>query len=74
MTDGYVNPCIDIESTYGTHFALTKDISIAAPTIYALDKSPTKEFPIGFQYFNTTLNKPIWWTGTVWVDSTGAEI
>lgn len=28
----------------------------------------------GFQYFDTTLNKPIWWTGSKWVDSTGADI
>lgn len=28
----------------------------------------------GFQYFDTTLNKPIWWTGTEWVDAGGAEI
>lgn len=28
----------------------------------------------GFQYFDTTLNKPIWWTGSKWVDATGAEV
>ena len=26
-----------------------------------------------FQYFDTTLNKPIWWTGTKWVDSMGID-
>lgn len=25
----------------------------------------------GFQYFDTTLNKTIWWNGTIWVDSMG---
>ena len=29
---------------------------------------------VGFQYFDTTLNKPIWWTGTKWVDATGTEV
>ena len=29
---------------------------------------------IGFQYFDTTLKKPIWWSGTEWVDSTGASV
>lgn len=24
--------------------------------------------------FDTTLNKPIWWTGTKWVDATGADV
>lgn len=29
---------------------------------------------IGKQFFDTTLNKPIWWTGSAWVDATGAEV
>lgn len=29
---------------------------------------------IGFQYFDTTLNKPIWWNGTAWVDATGTNV
>lgn len=29
---------------------------------------------IGYCYFDATLNKPIYWTGTKWVDSTGADI
>lgn len=29
---------------------------------------------IGKMYFDTTLNKPIWWTGAAWVDSTGATV
>ena len=28
----------------------------------------------GMCVFNTTLNKPIWWTGTKWVDATGADV
>lgn len=28
----------------------------------------------GFQYFDNTSNKPIWWTGTKWVDATGADV
>lgn len=30
-----------------------------------------KLISIGFQYFDTTLNKPIWWNGTKWVDKDG---
>lgn len=30
--------------------------------------------PSGFQYFDTTINKPIYWTGTKWVDATGADV
>lgn len=29
---------------------------------------------IGFMYFDRTSNKPTWWTGTKWVDSTGADV
>lgn len=29
---------------------------------------------IGVQYFDTTINKPIWWTGSKWVDATGADV
>ena len=28
----------------------------------------------GFFYFDTTLNKPIWWTGSHWVDATGSQV
>lgn len=34
----------------------------------------TTNVPIGFEYFDTTLNKPIWWTGTKWVDSAGSDV
>jgi len=29
---------------------------------------------IGTQFFDTTLNKPVWWNGTVWKDATGATV
>lgn len=28
----------------------------------------------GFQYYDTTLNKPIWWNGSKWIDATGADV
>ena len=30
--------------------------------------------PPGYMYFDTTLEKPIWYTGTSWVDSTGLNV
>ena len=30
--------------------------------------------PVGLQYFDTTLVKPIYWTGTAWVDSAGTKV
>lgn len=29
---------------------------------------------IGFQYFDTTINKPIFWDGSKWIDATGATV
>ena len=29
---------------------------------------------IGAMFFDTTLTKPIWWTGTAWVDATGTTV
>ena len=36
------------------------------PTLVSCNKT--------FQYFDTTLGKPIWWTGSAWVDATGATV
>lgn len=30
--------------------------------------------PVGLQYFDTTLIKPIYWTGTTWIDSAGTTV
>jgi len=30
--------------------------------------------PIGFMYFDTTLNYPIWWNGTVWKNASGTTV
>lgn len=29
---------------------------------------------IGFEYFDETLKKPVWWNGSSWTDATGAEV
>lgn len=46
-----------------------KGATASRPTLTASD--------IGVQYLDTTLvadGKPIWWTGTAWVDATGATV
>ncbi|PEW00289.1 hypothetical protein CN425_17565 [Bacillus cereus] len=35
---------------------------------------PTNILHIGIFYFDTTLNKPIWWNGTVWKDANGTTV
>jgi len=33
---------------------------------------PTAGRPVGLSYFDTTIGKPVWWTGAGWVDAAGA--
>lgn len=48
-----------------------KDVNLSGPS----DSRPnSSDIIIGFQYFDTTLNKPIYWSGSKWVDATGADI
>lgn len=35
---------------------------------------PATRLVVGQSYFDTTLGKPIWWKGAVWVDATGATV
>jgi hypothetical protein len=35
---------------------------------------PTIQRTVGQTYFDSTLGKPIWWNGTVWVDSAGTPV
>lgn len=35
---------------------------------------PTAGVYVGYQYFDTSLNKPIWYTGKNWVDATGTTV
>ena len=37
-------------------------------------KNRPTDIDAGFQYFDTTLNKPIWWNGNQWVDATGITV
>lgn len=32
---------------------------------------PTRNMYVGKQYFDTTIGKPIWWNGSIWVKSDG---
>ena len=35
---------------------------------------PTKGLWVGRPYFDTTLGKPVWYKGAVWVDATGTTV
>ena len=55
-----------------TNYGRIKFISVG------LDEGPTSRRPtnmnVGFQFFDTTLGKPIYWNGTAWVDATGTSV
>lgn len=38
------------------------------------EERPTTNLFVGLQYFDTTLIKPIWYTGNKWVDATGTQV
>lgn len=40
----------------------------------ATGSRPTSLNKVGTCYFDTTLGKPIWWTGSGWVDATGTSV
>lgn len=54
------------------------NVNVIGPTkannkhVGTTDKRPAfNNIRTGFQYFDTTLGKPIWYNGTEWVDATG---
>ncbi len=38
------------------------------------ERPPMSSDSYGFQYFDTTLGKPIYWTGSKWVDANGSDV
>ena len=67
------------EVQYKVAMAITSNVYM--PYSHNLLSSNTNNRPaiqnyreVGYCLFDTTLNKPIWWNGTKWVDSTGANV
>jgi len=44
------------------------------PASGATNQRPTSKLQVGQQYFDTTLNLPIWWTGTKWINASGTAV
>ena len=56
-------------STYKEVNLLNADTPLGGPNT-SRPLSPIR----GVCYYDTNLGKPIWWTGTQWVDATGASV
>lgn len=41
------------------------------PDAGATADRPASQLVVGQIYFDTTLGKPVWWSGAVWVDASG---
>lgn len=55
-------------------FHVNTETGVTQEWHYTNTTRPTKGITKGFEHYDTTLNKPIWWTGTKWVDATGADV
>ena len=70
ITDEELKTVLEAGTWAATGWYTKKDTTANRPT--GLTSSDA-----GVQFFDTTLaaaGKPIWWTGTAWVDSTGAGV
>jgi hypothetical protein len=48
--------------------------SSAIPDSGITASRPTEQLQIGQQYFDTTINRPIWWNGTNWINAAGTVV
>ena len=72
---------ITVDLSYNNAFIYYQDVKwflFYTPNNNATGSTPERpigsDINVGFQYFDTTLSKPIWWTGEKWVDATGADV
>jgi len=60
--------------TKATKDEITDKIESFYPLNVATADRPTLNLVDGRSIFDSTLNKPIWWNGSVWVDATGTTV
>lgn len=69
-TNGGLGSTIYIKEANATSFGYAPLQGIYSGTTAQRPTATT----VGFQYFDTTLGKPVWWKGAVWVDALGATV
>lgn len=55
-------------------YVIQYDYDLNGQTIVTPQERPANIINKGFQYFDTTINKPIYWDGSKWIDATGATV
>jgi len=48
--------------------------NLATPATMHVSFASIGEAQAGFCYLDTTIGKPIWYTGSAWIDATGATV
>jgi hypothetical protein len=48
--------------------------TLSTPSVGTTAARPTVGLQIGQQYFDTTINRPIWWDGTNWINAAGTVV
>ena len=67
IKETYYNDAIHTDKISGT---VLKKYNIGTSE----ERPSVSNIDFGYMYFDTTLQKPIWWTGSKWVDATGVTI
>jgi hypothetical protein len=49
----------------------TFNLNVTVPNFGPSTSRPTEGLLVGQTYFDTTLNRPIWWNGNYWIDAIG---
>lgn len=62
-----------LDSRFEMRITAATIADVVAPASGATGSRPTPTI-VGQVFFDTTLGKPVWWKGAVWVDATGATV
>ena len=78
---GDIITTLEADAEYGVEYMnqtnryITHDSHLANVDYIGTYSGATRptNIPVGYMFFDTGLQKPIYWTGTKWVDATGAD-
>jgi hypothetical protein len=73
VTNEVIGRTKNLINSYGAYYAVG-DTPLDFDGHSGASTSRPSGINTGFMYFDTDLNKPIWWNGASWVDATGAVV
>jgi hypothetical protein len=53
---------------------ITEITTLATPSSGTTAARPTTDLQVGQYYFDTTITRPIYWTGTNWINAAGTVV